>query len=212
MNKKYCFHYNMPWRLLLVELLLVLAIALTFDYSQHVVEVSAIEYAQVGVLLAASGLCVWAYFKAQIPLAARQWFLVGASLMFIAAGRELSFGRVFYMEPGQGFDGELFNIYRQYLPCRLYHGFCNVLGALTVVYILWRKLLPSIPSLWRSMKIYVWEIVVIIALLPMNELCEKVLESPNTEEFVEIVLYLLVFNLCWRYARNVGNVWRLPNA
>ncbi len=212
MNKKYYFSYNLSPVLLLLEFLLLATIAITFDYSNYVKEFSIIENAQVGILLAACVVSIWAHFKSQIPQAARQWFLVVAILMFIFAARELSFGRAFYIDPDMPFDEELYQSFKKELPCRITRTFCNSIGVLAFVYIIWRKLLQQIPSLFRSMKIYVSEIVAIILLLPASELCEKVLESPNSEEFSELFLYLLVFNLCWRYARNVGNVWNLPDA
>ncbi len=211
MNKKFYFSYNLPPALLLLELLVIALVAATFDYDVYVQEHAFIEHVQVGILLASCALGLWAYFKGQIPLAARQWFLIAAILMFIAAARELSFGRAFYIDPSMPFDEVLYQSYKKEIPCRIIRGFCNTIGVLGVGYIIWRKLLQQIPALFRSMKIYVWDIALLILLLPMSELSEKIFLSPNTEEFSELFVYLFAFNICWRYARNVGNVWNLPN-
>ncbi len=206
MNGRINYSYGLPKALLALEFLLLAIIAAIFDFSVEVEEVSLIEYTQVAVLLAACALSVWAYLKAAIPLNARQWFLVLACLLLFAAARELNFGRVLYLVAGQPVSGDVFQSYRHKWPCMLIRGTAYTIGSFGIIYMLWRKLLFSLPSLLQQTQIYSWDVILLFVFVVLCHVGEMGLHNGNMEEFCELVVYALAFNFCWRYAK-VQGIW-----
>lgn len=206
-HDRYPLTYGIGTPLLLMEIILLTGMLVSCDFSIPIEEQSPVENAQVFVLLAASAVSFWAYARSSLELTVRQLFLIAACLLFVAAARELSFGRVLYLDAEHPVSVEVFRSYRYKLPCILLRGLSYSLVGFTVIYFLRQKLFRALPNLLNKMKIYVWDLMLLHIFIAMSVIGEKIMHNANIEEMCELITYLTVFNVCWRYARNTHEEW-----
>lgn len=212
MFKRLHFNYGVTPALLLGELLLLAIAVLTLDFEGHVAEVSFIELVQAGVILLVLALCLWAYRFARIPLAARQCFLVFASLVLFAFSREMSYGRILYYDESFPLTHDMYLFYKHKIPCLLLRGITYSFFGGAILYFIGMRVFMRIAELLKTMKIYVWDIILILATAATSSVAESVYYNSNVDEIGELLLYLFIFNACWRYARNDDQAWGLFDA
>lgn len=82
-------------------------------------------------------------------------------------------------------------------------------GTLVLIplYCLYQRLDLSLVPLLRQAKIYWIDVASLSISLVLAIYAERWLESPRLEEGAELFFYLVLVNICWKYAQNKQCAW-----
>ncbi len=199
--------YGLGAKLICVELVIVLLLALELRSEEPLGEYSILEMSQLVILLAASIISFFAFAYGRFAVPIKRLFLVLALVLLVLMIRELSFGRVFYHDGLTPMSSEMKLFYKAKWPVQLLRWGTVFLLLIALGVLIREKLYLRLFLLLPKIKIYVLDWLIISVTVLGSYLSEKEWHMQNLEEFFEFLLYLALANLSLRYALNKNEDW-----
>lgn len=195
-NDKFLFYGLVLWLLAIYPISAMLPGWASFENGP-------IENAQAGVLFLFSGMCLLFYCNQSLPH--RKMWLPSAGVFLILAGRELSWGRVFFTT---GYDPESGPIVISASDMPFYteiHVMVGVFAVLCLVglirWVPWKQIFRDIPVPW--MRLVMLIICVILVTLGDHHSMFHTIRDQMIEELAELLMYLQLGEIAWYYRQRI---------
>lgn len=186
----------------------IILLAILTYLSPSNTEFSPLECGQIAVLSLGLIIALHAFgWGNKLPAKARPYFLMLACMMLFCIMREISYGRSFYYDESYNLRPELKKYYKSLPLVMSIRAFAYGLLIFTPLYLIYQQFKFSLLALFKQVKLYAIDLIALVLCPIVASWAEHQLECPQIEEAAELALYLVLLNICWKYARNQDQVW-----